>query len=200
MKKEVTFNWQIFWLIIVLLILHDALILGYYITFHKAHTNQPVNDKAFRTTELENFGPAPDFNLPDIDGSPIVLSKLMGKVVMVNFWGTWCKSCCDEMPDMDKVYRKYKDKGFELVGVAIEFDRDPQKRLQKVKRKVKELGVTFTIVMGDDGVVKSFGGKLENFPQAFLIDHNGQIRKRIVGARKEDYWENLVRSALLLQE
>ncbi len=196
MKKKEISNWRIFWLVIVIFILQGALILGYYVTFHKTKPIQPVDAITSSSVPLENFGPAPDFNLRDIEGNTIVLSKLKGKIVLVDFWGTWCKSCCEEMPDMDRVYRRYRDKGFELIGIAIEFERNPEKRLQKVRSKVNELGVTFTIVLGDDALVKSFGGKLENFPQTYLIDRNGQIRKRIVGARKEEYWENLIQSAL----
>lgn len=196
MKKESPSNWQIVWLVIVILILNAALILGYYITFHRAGPAKSGDNKTSSIVPLENLGPAPDFNLPDLEGNTIRFSKLKGKVILVDFWGTWCKSCLDEMPDMDRVYRKYQDKGFELIAIAVEFDPDPEKRLKKVKRKVKELGVTFIIVMGDDSVVESFGGKPENFPQAYLIDRNGQIRKRIVGARNEEYWENLVQSAL----
>lgn len=197
MKKQKTSSWQVFWLVIVIIILLGALVTGYYITFHKSDSTQSIDNRVSTEVTLENFGPAPDFNLPDIEGNTVVLSKLQGKVVLVDFWGTWCKSCCDEMPGMDRVYCKYKDKGFELIGIAIEFDRDPAVQLEKVKQKVKELGVTFTIVLGDDAVVQAFGGKLENFPQTYLVDRNGQIRKRIVGAREEKYWENLVQSALL---
>lgn len=192
MKTRKTSSWQVFWLAAVILVLLAALVLGYLITFQKSDSILSLEN----SIPLENYGPAPDFRLPDLQGNDVILSELQGKVVLVDFWGTWCKSCCDEMPGMDRVYRKYKDEGFELVAIAIEFTRDPEERLQKVKRKVDELGVTFTIVMGDDSVVKSFGGKVENFPQTYLIDRNGQIRKRIVGAREESYWENLVQSAL----
>ena len=85
------------------------------------------------------------------------------------------------------------------MAIAVEFDRSVEKRLQKVKKKVEEMGVSFTIAMGDDAVVKAFGGKLENFPQTYLIDRSGRIRKKIVGARKEEYWDGLVQTALSLQ-
>lgn len=196
MKTRKTSSWQVFWLVAVILVLLAALVLGYLITFQKSDSMILLNGGASNSIPLENYGPAPDFRLPDLQGNDVILSELQGKVVLVDFWGTWCKSCCDEMPGMDRVYRKYKDEGFELVAIAIEFTRDPEERLQKVKRKVDELGVTFAIVIGDDSVVQSFGGKLENFPQTYLIDRDGHVRKKIVGARKEEYWESLVQSAL----
>ena len=196
MKERKTPDWQIFWLIIVILILHDALIVGYYITFHKADSIQMSGSGSDSKALLEDFGPAPDFNLPDPDGNMVRLSGFSNQVVLVNFWGTWCPSCCDELPDMDRVYRKFKDKGFALIGIAVEFDRAPEKRLQKVKNKVNEMGIAFPVVMGDAAAIESFGGKPENFPQTYLIDRHGKIRKIVIGARQEEYWERLVQKAL----
>jgi len=97
---------------------------------------------------------------------------------------------------MDKVYSKYKDKGFELLCIAIEFEKTFEIKLQKVRRKVKEMDLTSQIVIGDNDVVKAFNGKTENFPQTYLLDRKGIIRKAIVGARSEKYWESLVLKAL----
>jgi|GEM_PF-4992374 len=195
MKQHEITKTQLFFLIVVVLALHDLLLWGYYITFHGSHISPSIEKKQVQGEQLENLGPAPEFELLDLASNTVSLSKLKGKIILVDFWGTWCKSCCEEMPDMDKVYRSFKEKGFELVAIAVEFDRNLEKRLQKVKKKVEELGVSCTIVLGDDSTVKAFGGKLENFPQTYLIDRKGQIRKKIVGARKEEYWNNLIRTA-----
>ncbi len=191
---------QVFWLIIVILILHDMLIIGYLTVFNKEGGNKKKHGSAddSQQIKLEDMGPAPAFSLTDLQGNTVSLENLKGKVVLVDFWGTWCKSCCEEMPDMDKVYQRYKDKGFEMVAIAIEFEKTKEEQLAKVEKKVKKMGVTCTIVLGDDTVVKAFGGKLENFPQTYLIDRQGKLRKAIVGARSEDFWDELIASAVNL--
>ncbi|MBF0543943.1 MAG: TlpA family protein disulfide reductase [Candidatus Riflebacteria bacterium] len=219
-KQEIT-KAEVFWLVIVLFILHDLLIWGYYVSsrvpvISSSSSSAPSgsspsstsstssalspassqNQEAKSPEGFENLGPVPDLELFDLASGGTKLTSLKGKLVLVDFWGTWCKSCCEELPEMDKVFLKYKDKGLEFIAVAVEFDRTAEKRFLKVKKKVEEMGVSCKIVFGDDSTVKAFGGKLENFPQTYLIDRSGQIRKKIVGARKLDYWDNLIQSGL----
>ncbi|MGE5559110.1 MAG: TlpA family protein disulfide reductase [Bacillota bacterium] len=195
-KRELSIK-QVFWLIIVMLALHDAMILGYLAASRGRSGRAPQNRAEKKIpASLPDLGPAPDLKLPDLRGRPVDLSKLRGRAVLVDFWGTWCQSCCAEMPVLDRIHRKYKDRGFVLVAVAVEFDRDRARELEAVKRRVAELGISFPVALGDDSAVKSFGGKLENFPQAYLIDGKGRIRAKIIGARPESYWDGLVQSVI----
>ncbi|MFC1582386.1 TlpA family protein disulfide reductase [Planctomycetota bacterium] len=178
-------------LTLVIITLAAALVWGFSISASGDYGNGP-----FEPMPLEDLGPAPAFKLPDLQGGPVDSADFKGDLILVNFWGSWCKSCCDEMPALEAAYQKYKDRGFQLVAIAVEFDRTAEKRLAKATRKVEELGMTFTVVMGDDSVVKAFGGKPENFPQTYLIDRKGNLRKAVVGAHEEAYWDRLIRTAL----
>lgn len=185
---------RVLWLVIIIILLHDALILGIILVINN---NNKINfGNNSNQILLEDLGSAPFFSLPDLKGEKIDSSVFNDKIVLVNFWGTWCKSCIDELPAMDKLYVKYKDKGFELLCIAIEFEKTFEEKIKKVGKKAREMDLKCLVVIGENDVVESFGGKIENFPQTYLLDRKGIIRKTIVGARTEKYWEALVLEAL----
>lgn len=159
-----------------------------------------ISSAPVERVQLQDLGPAPQLSLGGLDGTPISLDALRGSVVLVDFWGTWCQSCVEEMPGFEAVYRRYQERGFTILAVAVEFDRTAEQRQAKVQAKVNELGVTFPVVMGDDPSVEAFGGKVENFPQAYLIDRQGTVRQAVVGARPEAFWDRLVRTLLEEEE
>lgn len=120
---------------------------------------------------------APDFTLPDLDGNTISLSTFKGKVVLLNFWATWCPPCRLEMPTMEQAYQKYKDQGFEVVAVSI--DAGPR---STVKYFLQELGLSFQVLLDPDmGTLRAFRGF--SLPTTILIDRQGFIRSRENGYR-----------------
>ncbi len=120
---------------------------------------------------------APDFTLKTLSGKVVSLSDYRGKVVLVNFWASWCPPCREEMPLFKRVYEKYKKKGFEILAVSTDSSVDP------VKKFVKEHGISFTVLM-DDGKVSSTYG-IQGLPTSFLIDRDGRILKVRLGEYKE---------------
>lgn len=123
---------------------------------------------------LDEKTPAPDFTLKDINGKDISLSSFKGKVVLINFWGTFCIPCRKEMPSIETLYNTYKDKGF--LVIAVSEDKD----LKDVKDFVTKYGLTFTIVMDQDKkVAKQY--KIFAMPTSFLIDKRGMISKKFFG-------------------
>lgn len=112
---------------------------------------------------------AADFTLTTADGKVVELSKLQGKVVLVNFWATWCGPCRREIPDFIEVYQEYKSKGFEIVGIALD-----EEGFDLVTPFVKKYKIPYPVVIGSGKEVRAYGG-FEVIPTTFLIDRKGMI-------------------------
>ncbi len=119
---------------------------------------------------------APDFTLKTLEGHTVRLSELRGKkVVLINFWATWCPPCRLEMPTMQHIYSEYKERGFEILAVNIEPDAQ-----QEIRDFVKELRLTFPILLDPDMKV-SRKYHLIGLPVSILIDRQGIVRAKDVG-------------------
>jgi peroxiredoxin len=120
-------------------------------------------------------GPAPEIVLNDLQGREVKLSDLRGKVVLLNFWATWCKPCKEEMPAMQAGYDKLRDQG--LVVLAINELEDTEQVIEHVRRH----GHTFPVVMDHDNVVANSYGVV-GLPASFLVDRQGIVREKISGS------------------
>lgn len=120
---------------------------------------------------------APDFAVPDLQGQATRLSAFRGKVVLVNLWTTWCPPCREEMPSMEKLWLKLRDRGFVLLGVSQ--DEGGQ---AVVKPFVEQLGLTFPVLVDPEHQV---GDRYEvwGYPESFLVDREGRVVERIIGPR-----------------
>ncbi len=132
---------------------------------------------------------APVFTLKNLDGKEINLEDYRGKVVLLNFWATWCEPCLKEMPSMQKTYNKYKNKGFVVLAVSI----DRESRENDVRAFAKNLNLSFPILLDSDQNVlnKYFNNTL---PTSYLINSTGKLKGFISGARD---WENEDADALI---
>ena len=127
---------------------------------------------------------APDFTLPDLDGKPHKLSDYRGKVVLVNFWASWCPPCRHEMPSMERLYLKLKGKPFQVLAC------DQQEDFDTVFAFTGQLdpAPTFPLLLDrKSAVAQSFG--VPGLPTSFLIDKEGRIAYRAVGGRDFDHPE-----------
>jgi thiol-disulfide isomerase/thioredoxin len=134
--------------------------------------------------------PAPNFALKTSDGKTVELKKLQGKVVFVNFWATWCGPCRREIPGMVKMYDKYKAKGFEIVGIALD-----NGGWEDVSPWLAKNPITYPIVLGDRPLTEQWGG-IPSIPTTFIVDRKGNITAKHIGGLTEEEFEKLVKGAL----
>jgi peroxiredoxin len=124
--------------------------------------------------------PAPAFSLPTVDGTgELSLADLRGRVVLVNFWATWCKPCEDEMPAMERLYQRLAASGFELVAISV--DEDPE----AVRRFRDRFGLSFPILMDPERKVAA-AYQTFRFPESVLLRPDGVVVERFVGQKEWD--------------
>ena len=136
-----------------------------------------ANEKAQTVKQKKQANAAYDFSLKTTAGKTVKLSDFKGKVVILNFWATWCPPCKAEIPSFIGMYKKYEKDGLVIVGVAVD---DPA----KVAQFVKDNGVNYPVVIADQTTVTAYGG-VRGIPTTFVIDKNGSIVRNYTGYRPE---------------
>jgi peroxiredoxin len=134
--------------------------------------------------------PAPDFALKDPDGKTVRLSDYRGKVVLLDFWATWCGPCKLEIPWFMDLERKNKDKGFEVLGVSMD-----DEGWEVVKPFYNQTGMNYRVMIGNDATAQLYGG-IDALPTTFLIDRDGKIAATHVGLTSKKDFEDGVEALL----
>jgi peroxiredoxin len=131
--------------------------------------------------------PAPDFNLKDADGKPVKLSDYRGKVVLLNFWATWCGPCKIEIPWFMDFEQTYKDKNFAVLGVSLDDDG-----WDAVKPYIQEKKINYRVMIGTETVAQMYGD-VDSLPTTFMIDRDGRVAAVHIGlVSKSDYIHDIV--------
>ena len=131
---------------------------------------------------------APDVLLRTLDGQNHSLKQYAGKIVLVNFWATWCQPCIREMPSIERLYQKYKARGFEIVAISLD-----QGNEQEVREFVAKYKLTFPIVLDPEHKAKALY-KVRGLPTTYLVDRKGQVAGYGAGPRE---WDNEAAFALV---
>jgi len=132
---------------------------------------------------------APDFTLQDINGKTIKLSDYRGKVVIINFWATWCPPCLGEIPDFVKFYSAYREKGVEIIGIAVGSTKDD------TRKTISEKKINYPVCMSDGKIENLYGG-IRAVPTTFIIDKQGNIYKKQVGSITESELTAIIKGIL----
>jgi len=134
--------------------------------------------------------PAPEWKLKDVDGKVVSSDQFKGKVVVVDFWATWCPPCRTEIPGYIKLQKKYADQGLVIVGISVDTDGP-----EVVRKYMKEVGINYTIVMADDQIQDLFA-PIQGYPTTFIIDRDGKIRNRKLGREPTEQYEKEILAVL----
>ncbi len=132
----------------------------------------------------QDYPDAPEFTFEDLNGNKISLSDLSGKVIMLNVWATWCSPCIREIPDFIEIYKQYKDKGLEIIGLSM--DRISQSKVLKFAENLK---INYAVAMMTSKLNKDYG-PFPAIPVTIIIDKNGKIRHRKIGMVNKSYVES----------
>ena len=117
----------------------------------------------------------PDLSLPVLGGGTMNLAALKGKVLVVNFWATWCGPCRVEMPDLIELHESYQEQDFSVIGIATDIEGE-----EIVAPFVEEMGITFPTLLDDGTLSEAFGGVFV-LPTTFVIDKQGMVKRRTIG-------------------
>jgi cytochrome c-type biogenesis protein len=150
-----------------------------------------IKVKTIPTAANANFQPAPDVELQTLEGQPFHLTELRGRVVLLNFWATWCIPCRAEIPEFNAMQRELKPRGLEVVGVST----SPGDTVEAIRDFQKELKQEYTVLRGPEEIGVKFGNG-PGLPVTYLIDRDGRIRQKIIGARDRAGWEATVKPLL----
>jgi thiol-disulfide isomerase/thioredoxin len=129
-----------------------------------------------RIPVLRSRTPAPDFQAARLDGTPVRLGSLKGKVVFLNFWATWCPPCREEMPSMEALYQVFRETDLEFLAIDIQEDRNT------VAAFVTEHGLNFPVALDSTGRISAEYG-IRGIPTTFIIDREGGVVASVVGGR-----------------
>jgi peroxiredoxin len=164
------------------LALSAALSLAFFFSCSRSKTTRAGTD----AKDAANLKPAPDFTLQDSNGATVSLADYRGKVVLLNFWATWCGPCKIEIPWFMEFEQQYKNKGFEVLGVSMDDDG-----WEAVKPYITEKKMNYRVVLGNDSVAKDYGG-IDALPTTFVINQDGKIVASHVGlVNKDDYLKEI---------
>jgi thiol-disulfide isomerase/thioredoxin len=126
----------------------------------------------------------PDFSVKDLQGREIFSADLRGKVVLIDFWATWCQPCKKEMPGYQKLLDRYGSRGFAVVG----FKFDTMMDMEDPTLFAKKIGVRYSLAVATDDLKQRFGG-IEGLPTTMLYDRQGILRKKVIGFEYTDVIE-----------
>ncbi len=179
----------------LLLVLALAALAASVYTWHARFRSWPGAGNA-STYSIMN---EPDVTFLDLQGQNVALASLKGKVVLVNFWATWCDPCKEEIPDLIELQEKYAGRGFTVLGVAM--DDEGKKIVQPFVQNTqfdaggRSMSINYPIVLGNDDIATKFGG-LFGFPISFLISRDGKVEKKYLGMLSEDEMEKEIEGLL----
>ena len=140
-------------------------------------------------SQVAQLSPAPDFSLTDLSAHTISLSAYRGKVVLLDFWATWCEPCKVEIPHFIEMQNRYGAQGLQVIGISMDDDEKPVRDFQQ------QYKMNYPVAVGNAKLAQSYGGIL-GLPITFLIDREGRIYSRHIGQTQPAVFDGEVRELL----
>ena len=131
---------------------------------------------------------AADLNLKDLDGNMVNLSDFKGKVIILDFFATWCPPCKDEIPHFIGLQKEYGDKGFTMIGISLS-------RMSDMRSFARDFGINYPVLI-DDGYAAAVYGPIRSIPTTFVIDQNFKVVKKYIGYRPKEVFEADIKQLL----
>ncbi|MFN2476021.1 MAG: TlpA family protein disulfide reductase [Chthoniobacterales bacterium] len=145
---------------------------------------------AFAEPEAKIVALAPEWQVVALDGKTVKSSDLKGKVVILNFWATWCVPCREEIPGLVELQKQYGEQGLAIVGVSVD-----QGKPESVTRFVERFKMNYLVAIADEKIVNDFGS-VDAIPTTFIIDKQGRIVSRHTGFAEKDVFEREIKPLL----
>jgi cytochrome c biogenesis protein CcmG/thiol:disulfide interchange protein DsbE len=168
-------------ILIAVIVVAIALCIFFY-AWRTPHSQQPA---------LSVGALAPGFSLPDFQGGHVDLSAYRGKLILLDFWATWCDPCRDEVPHFVELQEKYRDQGLQIIGISMDDGPEP------VREFFQKYKMNYPVAMGNAKIGEAYGGIL-GLPIAFLLGRDGRIYSKHIGATDVSVFEkeivNLLKS------
>ena len=130
----------------------------------------------------------PDVSLPALGGKRVSLRDFRGKILLVDFWATWCGPCKETIPDLVRLQDRYRKDGLVVIGISLDVQGEAA-----VAAFAKQYRMNYTVLLGDDRTVRAFGG-IVGIPTSFVVDRRGRIVKRFVGVVDAAAYEDVIRN------
>ena len=176
-----------------------ALIAGTYFADKATRVKAKAADPVMKAGQPKADQPEPELTLKDLDGKDVSLSAYKGKVVLVNFWATWCEPCQVEIPWLIEMQQKYGPKGFVILGIALDEEGKsvvaPYVAKERFEVDGQKLPMSYPILIGNDEAADKFGG-LFGYPTSILISRDGKQVKRVTGMISPEEMSKAVESQL----
>jgi len=146
--------------------------------------------RAGDTNQMETAKLAPSWELKDLDGKTVHSADFAGKVVVLDFWATWCPPCRGEIPGFIALQKKYAAQGFTVIGVSVD-----EAGLKTVRAFAEKKSVNYPVLLTDNKIVEAYGG-IDGLPTTFIIDRSGHIVKQHLGFTDQTEIENEIKPLL----
>ncbi len=168
---------------IILIVVAVLIVIVIYVTSHRSGPGKPT------MASVTAHSVAPDFSLEGMNGQPLNLSAYKGKVVLLDFWATWCVPCRSEIPHFVNFQEKYGPQGLQVIGISMDDGPKP------VRQFYDEMKMNYPVAIGTESMAQSYGGVL-GLPITFLIDRDGRVYKKHIGEVDMSVLEQEIQSLL----
>jgi len=152
--------------------------------------NNEQSEQVHKTNVVQDTKKAPDFTLLSIDGKEINLSDYKGKIVILDFWATWCGPCRRGVPDLVSIQKSYGDK-VAIIGISL----DDERTKNDIIPFMKEYGINYPVVYGTSDVVRNYGN-IQAIPTSFIIDQEGNIIDKYIGLVSKEIYVGRIEALL----